>query len=406
MAVGTCDWILDASVLDLDASVASRRLSTWFRDLRQAAQHKKYFAALFGNELTRNFEIVADCGLQRDIHARADGGTLSCNVAWTSELTEAPAVKLKIRRDEMPRSQLLGQLMALFGSHKISEFGLYVFRCDRHEMLVFLEAHFEADEPFSVVDGEDAHVLAERLYLSLLKRANVRSASNWERAVHELASPLDFIYSNSDFLSFYLSRDDLTDDEKRKKLEDFGLIAKLLINRLHQFRLAFAGLSEYRVKYGQVKMYDLCMPITHLWYHEATRKRIRFHYDGLRGVEVRTDSDLVQFILFNLVSNAIKYSEKGSEIELYAEKRGRDKFAFGVRNVGLEIPEDERHRIFQLGYRAEAARRADARGMGIGLNVCRQLAAVLEGSIALLDGDGSKNVFEVVLPDRSRTIAR
>lgn len=399
------DWLFEASLLDLDASVASRRLTQWLRLLREQSDNTRYFAILFGNELTRDFEVVADCGLQRDIHARMAGGVLSFNVAWTAEFDPTcPITKMKLSRDERPRSRLLGQLIAVFQRHEVVDFGLYVFRCDRHELLVFLEAHFRPDDEFVFLDREepDLALVAERLYLALLKRAHVRSSSNWERAVHELASPLDFIYSNSDFLTRYLTRDDLPPDMKAKKLEDFGLIARLLINRLHQFRFAFAGLHEYRVKLSDVNLYDVCMPITHLWYHEATRKGIRFLYDRLRGTRLRTDEELVQFLLFNLISNAIKYSHRGSEVEVFAEERGADRIALGVANQGIEIAEDERDRIFQVGYRGEAARRADARGMGIGLSVCRQIAGVLGGSISFDRDEKGRNVFEVVLPNRRR----
>jgi signal transduction histidine kinase len=143
------------------------------------------------------------------------------------------------------------------------------------------------------------------------------------------------------------------------------------------------------------------MPITHLWYHESLRKEIRFVYDELRHFKVITDIDALQFIAFNLISNAIKYSKRGQNIELYAKEDPREnKIIFGVRNYGIPIAEEDVFRIFELGYRSEAALKADSRGLGVGLSVCKSLAHEIDGSISCTNISGSPTVFELQLPKR------
>jgi len=174
----------------------------------------------------------------------------------------------------------------------------------------------------------------------------------------------------------------------------------LLINRLHQFRFAFAGVHS-TPKYELFDIYETCMPITHLWYHESKRKKLRFVYDELRGCsKLFSSKELFQFVIFNVVSNAIKYSRNLSEVQLYAKDNSDGRIRIGVRNKGIGIPEEERNYIFSRGFRAENARRYDSRGMGIGLSVCRQICSVLRGTIQLLEKTEPWTVFEISLPQK------
>jgi len=269
---------------------------------------------------------------------------------------------------------------------------------------MFVEAHRDADQPFDFFDSADVDLRHEAtmVYLGLLKQSQMRSASDWEKAVHELASPLDFIYSNSDFFSHYLTRTDVSMDLKKMKLQDFRVVTELLINRLHQFRFAFAGLQETAIKPERVDLYRLCMPITHLWHHEARQKSLKFLYDDLKGIKpVFTDRQLLQFVIFNLISNAIKYSHRERSIRLYAKVEDGT-FTFGVSNHGIVISEEEQNLIFESGFRTEAARKKDARGMGIGLGVARMLIRRMEGNICLVVSNETQTVFEIKAKDFSK----
>lgn len=109
-----------------------------------------------------------------------------------------------------------------------------------------------------------------------------------------------------------------------------------------------------------------------------------------------TDGEIIQFILFNIISNAIKYSHMDTEIKIYTEVKSDGKnFKLGVINEGIQICDSDRYKIFENGYRADEAKKVDARGMGIGLPVSRGLALKLKGSLSLLENTGSKTIFEL-----------
>lgn len=394
------DAVLSIPVWDL--SIA-RMLSTASAELKKSREKsgKKYLGIFLANELTTTVEALATCGLQRDINKKISDGIFSYNSHWTGEFgTSSTFISKKLITGSSPVAR---QLDVIFKSHGILIYNIILIRLSEKDRIIYLEAsREESPSYFSQFGQQELLMISEKFYLSHLKTYQSTHISDWEKAVHELASPLDFIYSNSDYILYYMSRADLPEDKKKKKIEDLKKVAQLLINRLHQYRFAFAGVANMELKIDSVNLMDALMPITHLFYHDAGNKGLKFKYDELRDITVYSDQETIQFIGFNLISNAIKYSSKGTQIELYAYRNNKS-ISFGVRNVGIQIPADEQLKIFGLGYRTEAARKSDARGLGVGLDVCKKLAKELGGSIRLLDGSGNKTTFEVEVPDIPRS---
>ncbi len=356
------------------------------------------------HDVDKRIRVIAHCGLQRDILKRIAEGHLSFNKGWI-ELYEGIGETAIHTFSDSGDQPVARQLRAVFGNHPVGQFGIALYRCDSHNSIVFVEALASNSEEW-VFSSERRTVLrrvSERLFLAVLREEQSTKAEDWERAVHELASPLDFIYSNSDFLLEYLSSNRVTEDQKRMKLEDLRLVAELLINRLHQYRLAFGGPQEIEAHLSEESLYDLLMPITHLWYHEAEQKNLSFRYDEVRNCgKVNTDPELLRFLLFNLLSNAIKYADDNTTIEVYGNVDDKENYRVGVRNRGLPIEGEDRFRIFEPRYRGEEAKRRDSRGMGIGLSVCRGIAQRLGGRVRLLDETGDLTVFELEIGKRSR----
>jgi len=183
---------------------------------------------------------------------------------------------------------------------------------------------------------------------------------------------------------------------KNKKLNDFKLISNLLINRLHQYRFAFAGTEKLSVKLEFFDLYEILKPITHLWHHEATKKGLTFLYDDIKTLPaIYSDKELLQCILFNIISNAIKYSYKNNDIKFSGEASKTGGYSIKIINRGIKIDPTERELIWKLSYRSYAARKTDARGMGVGLSVSRELARLINASISLLDETGDYTIFEI-----------
>jgi signal transduction histidine kinase len=95
---------------------------------------------------------------------------------------------------------------------------------------------------------------------------------------------------------------------------------------------------------------------------------------------VSGDPMRLEQILDNLLSNAVKYSPAGGEIQVSLE-RGIDGVVLTVRDAGIGLPPGASERIFEPFGRAANASRQGLPGMGLGLHICRQIAAAHGGRI-------------------------
>jgi two-component system sensor histidine kinase BaeS len=127
------------------------------------------------------------------------------------------------------------------------------------------------------------------------------------------------------------------------------------------------------------------------------------------GIEIRrlvehgrpaalADTERLGQILDNFLSNAIRYSPRGSVVTLSAAREG-DGVAVSVIDQGPGLTEEQLERVFERFYRADPSRSRALGGSGIGLAIARALAEAMGGHVeALSEGEGRGATFRVVLP--------
>jgi two-component system, OmpR family, sensor histidine kinase SenX3 len=101
--------------------------------------------------------------------------------------------------------------------------------------------------------------------------------------------------------------------------------------------------------------------------------------------------------LFNLLDNAIKYSDPGSKVEIGAARDG-DEVRLWVRDHGVGIPAVDRERIFERFYRVDRARHRQTGGTGLGLSIVRHVAEAHGGRVGLESEEGLGSTFSLWLP--------
>ncbi len=137
-------------------------------------------------------------------------------------------------------------------------------------------------------------------------------------------------------------------------------------------------------------LFDLFAPL-------GERKRLMMTADIIPDLQVYTDKDKLEKIVFNLLSNAFKHTPRGEEVRLLLQLSEDDKyFVLEISNTGCTLSNTEMNRIFDRFFTADAARN-NASNTGIGLSFARQLTTLLGGAIeARLEGD--RIIFKVSLP--------
>jgi signal transduction histidine kinase/CheY-like chemotaxis protein len=111
---------------------------------------------------------------------------------------------------------------------------------------------------------------------------------------------------------------------------------------------------------------------------------------------IRSDPIVLERILRNLISNALRYTERGG-IVIGCRRRGAT-YAIEVWDSGPGIPEGERERIFEEFYQIGNPARERARGLGLGLAIVRRLADLLGHPIEMQTREGRGSVFRIYVP--------
>jgi two-component system sensor histidine kinase SenX3 len=130
-----------------------------------------------------------------------------------------------------------------------------------------------------------------------------------------------------------------------------------------------------------------------------------------RGIKLDIDRPLAHLTLpgdrrdltsavSNLIDNAIKYSEPGSQVEVRVVA-GTETVAISVCDQGIGIPTRDLGRIFERFYRVDRARSRLTGGTGLGLSIVRHVAANHGGTVRVTSREGEGSTFTLELPMRA-----
>ena len=115
------------------------------------------------------------------------------------------------------------------------------------------------------------------------------------------------------------------------------------------------------------------------------------------SLRVECDRRQVVSAIFNLLDNAVKYSEAGQPVEVTAE-RSADRCAIAVRDRGIGIPSRDLERVFERFYRVDRARSRQTGGTGLGLAIVRHVAQNHGGEVTVESHEGEGTTFTLFLP--------
>ena len=103
--------------------------------------------------------------------------------------------------------------------------------------------------------------------------------------------------------------------------------------------------------------------------------------------QVRADRERIMQVMMNIVSNSIKYTPDGGQIQISAGQNG-SRVWMQVDDNGIGIPTADRPRIFERFYRVDKARSRQSGGTGLGLSIAKEIVDRHEGALELVDRNG------------------
>ena len=176
-----------------------------------------------------------------------------------------------------------------------------------------------------------------------------------------------------------------------------------LIDQLISYRKAETGHLE--LNYTKTTLGNFIYPMLEAFEDYAQRAGINFYYKVKSpNRAIVLDTDNTERILLNLFSNAAKYTEFDREVSIEAGVlgKGKSKFFFiEVSNSSKGIPKDKIDKIFDRFYRG-VDDHGSWRGTGIGLELCKTLTDLMNGTISVKSETNKKTVFRVELPSNKK----
>ena len=201
-----------------------------------------------------------------------------------------------------------------------------------------------------------------------------------------------------------LSKSMMTADEQQKDqvCHLAGLIyseASFLDFQLNNtFAAAKLEAGEVFVEVGRVDLEQLLKQVLESLQPEQERKQMTINYQLSEApLFFHTDREKLKLILVNLVSNAIKFSEKDKKIQIDL-KVGESGLELSVTDEGIGMDEAEVGKVFDRFHRADKRIHSLNPGNGLGLAVVDGLVHVLDGKVEVKSHPGKGSVFTVWLP--------
>lgn len=210
---------------------------------------------------------------------------------------------------------------------------------------------------------------------------------------HELRTPLTLI---ADPVEMLLEDSGIKGKSREllKMVQRNALALQQLVSNILDFRKIQNGKMELKLY-----RFDIVKTLT-TWVGDfqltAERKQIRLHLDvdDLKGShEMIADQEKISRIVFNLLSNALKYTPAGGEIFVSLKDEGAN-LRLDVRDTGKGISQDEADKIFERFFQAKGA----ASGTGIGLALVKSFVELHHGEARVESEPGKGSDFIVVIP--------
>ncbi len=119
--------------------------------------------------------------------------------------------------------------------------------------------------------------------------------------------------------------------------------------------------------------------------------------DTLCDVKISADRDLIHQVVYNLVDNAIKFTDPNGKISFTLSEEN-DNITFVIKNTGDGIPENELPFVFERFYKGDKSRSDIKNSLGLGLYLVKTIISVHKGQVSVASRQGQFTAFKVILP--------
>jgi PAS domain S-box-containing protein len=256
-----------------------------------------------------------------------------------------------------------------------------------------------------IVRDISAQIEGEKAVKEAMKAAELANQAKTEflaNMSHEIRTPMNAILGFAELLKGLV-----TEPRAQSYLQAIassGETLLALINDVLDLSKIEAGKLE--LQYEVIDPGLVIRDVRHIFSQKAEQKGLdlQVELDSSLPATVWLDEVRLRQILFNVVGNAIKFTERG-HVAIRASSRpdpaqsGHCTLVIEVEDTGIGIPEEEQQRIFEAFSQQSGQSTKKFGGTGLGLTITRRLADMMRGRIEIRSGKGEGTVFRFLFPE-------
>ncbi|RXT07034.1 HAMP domain-containing sensor histidine kinase [Ammoniphilus sp. CFH 90114] len=211
---------------------------------------------------------------------------------------------------------------------------------------------------------------------------------------HEIQSPLTSIKG----FAAMLKKGGMTEEERNRSLDIINEESDRL-SKLSDNLLRLAALDADRLPYVPAKypLDEQLRRVVLMLEPHWGKKEIEIDFCVEERIEVCADQDLMEQVWINLLTNAIKFTDKQGAIKVEAHV-DKDQIQVSITDNGMGIPEEKVKYIFDRFYKADDARDRRKEGNGLGLSIVHKIVTLHSGEIHVSSQIGHGSQFVVEMP--------
>ncbi|MEW6762403.1 MAG: sensor histidine kinase [Pseudomonadota bacterium] len=331
----------------------------------------------------------------------------SCDVEPEQGVATAITMRKALPPQAMVQSAKLAEISERLAASPVSN-TLHELQLQNQELVATMAELRERQEDLLSLtrELEDTNRGIVALYAEIedkaerLRRADEMKSRFLSNTSHELRTPLSSIRALAQLLLDRMDGDLTTEQERQVQF-----IARAandlseLVNDLLDLAKIEAGKVE--VQLAPVVVENLFRALKGMLRPLVDEGRVELVFEPAEVVEAfDSDEGKISQILRNFISNALKFTERGSVTVSATHNAADDTIAFAVADTGIGISPDNLQLIFEEFSQIEHPLQRRSKGTGLGLPLCRKLADLLHGRVEVVSTPGAGSTFTLILPRR------
>lgn len=245
--------------------------------------------------------------------------------------------------------------------------------------------------------GVAIDITAQKNAEHALQAANTTKDAFLSLIAHDLKNPLLALQSGTELLSAHFQ-----DSDDRPAREIFGELYRRSrqVYALLEQLLTWARMQRGTFPYhpAPLSLHAVSHDIVALVRDQVARKHLAIDCRVPEAMQVDADKNMVETVLRNLLTNAVKFTDEGGTITVAAQDAG-DMIEVSVSDTGAGMPEEKRQRLFRAGERhISSVGTAGETGTGLGLVLCKEFIDRHGGEIWITSIEGQGSTVTFTLP--------